>query len=179
MRALQPGRSAYIHGYALNGRATFSDGALHVYDATGSIRIQQLPNTPVLMGDSVRVLGAAGIRFGQPILEGSQVVVLLAAVGLDQPDSVSTAQAAGATGAASDADHVAVGGTVGAIATTSGGWLLTVDDGSGPLQIMLDSRVGNSATDFAVDDVIRATGVLVSVSNGVWQLKPRTLAEIE
>lgn len=179
LRALQPGRSAYIHGYALNGRANFSDGSVHVYDASGAIRIQQLPNTPVLMGDSVRVLGTVGIRFGQPILEGSQVVVLLAGVGLDSPDSVSTAAAAAATGDARDADHVTVGGTVSAVGNTSGGWLLTVDDGSGALQIMLDSRVGFSATDFAVDDVVRASGVLVSVSNGVWQLRPRTLEEIQ
>ena len=131
------------------------------------------------MGDSVRVLGTVGIRFGQPILEGSQVVVLLAGVGLDSPDSVSTAAAAAATGDARDADHVTVGGTVSAVGNTSGGWLLTVDDGSGALQILLDSRVGFSATDFAVDDVVRASGVLVSVSNGVWQLRPRTLDEIE
>ncbi len=178
VRALQPGRSAYIHGYALNGRSTFSDGAVHVYDATGAIRVQQFPNTPVLMGDSVRVLGTAGNRFGQPILEGSQVVVLLAGVGLDEPDSVSTAQAATATGNARDADHATVGGTVTAVNSTGGGWLLTVNDGSGALQVMLDARVGFSATDFAAGDVVRASGVLVSVSNGVWQLRPRTLDEI-
>jgi len=179
MRTLQPGRSAYVYGYALNGRATFSDGALHVYDGTGAIRVQQLPNTPVLTGDSIRVLGSAGNRFGQSIIEGSQVMVLLSGVGIDTPDSVSTAQAAAATGAARDADHVTVGGTVNAVASTSGGWVLTVDDGSGALQIMLDSRVGFSATDFVVNDIVRATGVLVSVSNGVWQLKPRMLDEIE
>jgi len=179
VRGLAPGRSAYIHGYALNGRATFSDGAVHVYDATGAIRIQQLPNTTVLLGDSVRVLGTAANRLGQPILEGSQVTVLLAGVGVDQPDSVPTAAAAAATGNARDADHVTIGGTVSAVAASGNGWVLTVNDGSGDLQIMLDSRVGFSAGDFAVDDVVRASGVLVPVSNGVWQLRPRTLTEIE
>lgn len=178
VRVLQPGRSAYIQGYALNGPATFSDGAVHVYDGTGAIRIQQLPNIPMLMGDSVRILGTVSNRFGQAILEGSQAVVLLSGVGIDEPDSVSTGEAAEARGAARDADHLAVGGTVTSIGAAPGGWMLILDDGSGPLEVMLDARVGFSATDFKVSDTVKVSGVLVAVSNGVWQLRPRMTTEI-
>lgn len=175
-RTMQPGKSVYVRGVALNSWVAFSDSALHVYDATSAIRVMRLPSTNVFAGDSIRILGTTGSRNGQPVLNGTEIVILLAAVGADAPDSVSTADAAAATGTARDADHVLIRATVTAVDTVVAG-RLTVNDGSGDLVVVLDPHVGLFA-DYVVGDVVRVRGVLSAETSGAWVLKPRTVGEI-
>lgn len=175
-RAMQPGKSVYVRGVALNSWVAFSDSALHLYDATSAIRVMRLPSTNVFAGDSVRILGTTGSRNGQPVLNGTEIVILLAGVGMDAPDSVSSAVAAAATGAARDADHVRVRATVTAVDSVVPG-RLTVNDGSGDLVVVLDPHVGLFAN-FVVGDIVRVRGVLTPESSGAWVLKPRTTGEI-
>src|SRR5690606_22980383 len=52
--------------------------------------------------------------------------------------------------------------------------LLIVDDGSGPLEMLIESSTGITTSQLVSGAVlIEATGVLVPVAAGRWQLKPR------
>jgi phage protein U len=178
-RALPTGRTVYIFGIALNGWATFGDQSVHLRDGTGSIRILNLPTASIFAGDSIRILGTVSVNSGQPVLTGTASAVLLSGVGTGAPDSVTTAAAANAGGGARDADQLAVSGTVSAVSTDGGDFLLTISDGSGDVVVRLDADVGFLEGTYKVGDVIRARGVLVPNATGTaWQLKPRALNEV-
>ncbi|MEX0907489.1 MAG: hypothetical protein WD054_04085, partial [Gemmatimonadota bacterium] len=178
-RTLQPGETVYINGIALNAWVTFGDQTVHVADATGVIRVISVPQTSLLAGDSVRILGTAGMRNGQPVLDGSSAAVLLAGVGLPAVDSVTTAVAASAESGARDADQVAVSGVILAISSVGGNTVLSIDDGSGPLDVVLDSDVGFATGGYAVGQSVRVRGLLVPAASGTsWELKPRSTSEI-
>lgn len=178
-RGLTSGRTVYVHGIALNGWVTFGDASLHVIDMTGALRVVNLPSAAVFAGDSVRVLGTVGVHNGQPVLIGQGSAVLQSGIGLPVPDSISTAVAAVASGGARDAGQIAVSGTVSTVQTVAGNQVLTIDDGSGALSVVLDADVGFPAGGYQAGDVIRARGVLVPAANGVtWELKPRALGDV-
>jgi hypothetical protein len=180
-RALPVGRAAYVVGVAISGSAVFGDQSFHLKDATGTIRIVQMPLPTIFAGDSVRILGVGAVRNGQPVLVGVSSAVLLAGVGVSQPDSVSTQVAATAGGGSRDAGQVAVSGKVSAVVIepVTNDILVTISDGSGDLVVRLHRVVGFVTGSHKVDDVIRARGVLVpSATSPTWELKPRTIAEI-
>jgi hypothetical protein len=179
-RSLEVGRTVYVRGHALNGWITFGDSTVHVADPTGAIRVLRLPATTLFAGDSIRVLGTVAVRNAQPVLIAGNAVVLQAGVGLPAPDSVTTAVAAGAEAGSRDAAQVAVSGTISASETNGAGDLvLTIDDGFGPLFVVLDVDVGFPTADYEVGVQVRVRGVLVPASAGThWQLKPRVLADI-
>lgn len=60
-----------------------------------------------------------------------------------------------------------------------GAFVLTVDDGSGGLEVLLDKDVGFSLNPFDLDVVIDAIGVLLPTGEGAWQLKPRSDADLK
>ena len=63
--------------------------------------------------------------------------------------------------------------------TVDGDFQLTVDDGSGPAVVLLDSDVPFTGVDAYVPGVsIDATGVLVPAAPGQWSLKPRSDADL-
>jgi hypothetical protein len=189
-RALPPGRTAYIHGVALSGAITFGDGTLHMQDPTAAIRVINLAANAacspgvggpcIFAGDSIRVLGSATVRNGQPVLSATSASVLLAGAGVPAPDSVVNATAASAGGGVRDAGQVITAGTVSDFTTVSGGdVVLTIDDASGSLEVVLDAQVGFPAGAYTVGDSIRVAGVLVPAATATaWQLKPRSTAEV-
>jgi hypothetical protein len=180
-RMLPVGRAAYVVGVAISGWATFGDQSFHLRDATGTIRIVQMPPASIFAGDSVRILGVGAVRNGQPVMVGVSSAVLLTGVGVSQPDSVTTQVAATAGGGARDAGQVAVSGKVSAVVIepVTNDILLTISDGSGDLVVRLDRDVGFVTGSHNVDDGVRVRGVLVpSATSPTWELKPRTLAEI-
>ena len=179
-RALPVGKTVYIEGVALNARVTFGDNTVHVRDASDVIRTLGVPQTAILAGDSVRILGTVAMRNGQPVLTASAASVLLAGVGLPAIDSASTAIAASAEGGVRDADHVAVSGVISATANRGGGEVtLTISDGSGDLIVVLDPDVGFATGNYGVGDSVRVRGVLVPAADGTsWELKPRSTGEI-
>lgn len=179
-RSLDVGKTVYIQGIALNSRVTFGDNTVHLSDASGVIRTIGVPPVPVLAGDSIRILGTVAMRNGQPVLNASSAAVLLSGVGVPPIDSVTTAVAASAEGGVRDADQVAVSGVISQRDSRGNGEVvLTINDGSGDLIVVLDPDVGFATGSYTVGANVRVRGVLVPDADGArWELKPRTTSEI-
>ena len=64
--------------------------------------------------------------------------------------------------------------TISDTATVAGDFVLTVDDGSGVVEVVLDQDVGFLLVPLVPSGVINVTGVLVPTGSGAWQLKPRS-----
>jgi hypothetical protein len=173
----------FIEGLVLTRWGNFGESTLHVRDTTGAIRVVRAQQTGVIPGDSVRVLGAAGLQSGQPVVRDGVVFLLRTGVESPRPDTVNTATAASARGGLLDADLVRVDSA--AVQDTSrtpdGDLVITVNDGSGRLDVVLSRFV---SFQFQVDgpligQVLRATGVLVpATAVGSWVLMPRSNSEI-
>ena len=180
-RAAPMGKRIHLEGVALNGYVTFGDATLHVADETGALRTVGLAPAYVLTGDSVRLLGTVGAVEGQPVLRVERVTVLGSGVP-PAPRSLATAAAASAQDGTLDAALVVVAGVVvrDTATTAAGDFLLTVDDGSGELEVLLDRDTGFSFGSWAPDQVLRVTGLLVPAGAGAvgWRLKPRGSADM-
>jgi hypothetical protein len=181
-RTAPQGRRFWLLGVALNAPGTFGDSTLNVKDATMAIRAFAVQPANIVAGDTVLFLGRAGSLDGQPAFEvisqfvrGRRVPVL--------PDSVSTATAASARAGALDARLVRVFNAVIADTATDplGNRLLTVNDGSGPLRLLL-TRFQNWAPvgQLAVGARLQATGLLAPdpARPSVWVMKPRLRSDL-
>jgi hypothetical protein len=176
-RALPAGQQIVVTGIALNAWAAFGDSTVHVRDATGSIRGVRVVGT-VAAGDSIRLLGTTDRRDGQPVISAATAVRIVAAVGLSAPDSISTARAADADNGSRDAGQVRIGGVItGAQTLGTGDVMLTVNDGSGSLQVVFDKDVSFAPGAYVPGALLNAAGVLVPTGTGSWQLKPRSAAD--
>ncbi len=174
-RALASGERVFVEGITLNGRETFGDSTVHLADRTAAIRATRVRRFTLLAGDSVRFLGTSAQRDGQPVLD-DVTPFFIEIVAPPPPEVTTTAAADAADGGRLDAALVrAVDAVILDTATTAGDLLLTVDDGSGPLGVLLDQDAPFTSLDpFLPDTVIDATGVLVPTAAGNWQLKPRS-----
>jgi uncharacterized protein YdeI (BOF family) len=170
------GRRVVFAGIVLAGRQTFSDTTAYVRDSSGAMRLTAATVVVggfVTPGDSVRVLGTVGQRSGQPVLDAARMAFLRPS---QAPafDTLTTALSDNALGGSKDADLVFVGGTAITDTSTAGpNFVVTVDDGSGPLEVFFDSVLQVNTTLFIPGDSVRATGVLVPIGGGHWQLRPR------
>lgn len=171
--------TVFVEGVALTGRTTFGDSTLHVADATGAIRATRVRQPDVLPGDSVRLLGTLARSAQQPILDGVVPAVLsIAEPPIPTPASTAVADAAG-DGQLDAALIRITNATITDTATVSGGFRVTVDDGSGSLEVLLDADVPFGSRDQLVPGaVIDAVGVLVPTEAGSWELKPRADADL-
>lgn len=173
----------FIEGLVLTRWGIFGESSLHVRDSTGAIKVVRAQQTGVIPGDSVRVLGVAGLQSGQPVVRDGVVFLLRTGVESPTPDTVTTAVAAAANGGLLDADLVRVDSA--AVQDTSrtpdGDFVITINDGSGALDVVLSRFL---SFQFQLDgpiigQVLRATGVLVpAAAVGSWVLKPRTNSEL-
>jgi hypothetical protein len=178
-RAAEPGRRVILEGQALNALATFGDSTVHLLDRTGTLRAIRVVGSNVLAGDSVRLLGTVDARNGRPVLTAVTVTFMSRTVPLPVPDSVSTRSAAQAAGGARDAGVVRVSGIIlGGQQTPDGDVVLTVDDGSGRLEVVFDRRISFPAGAYVPGAIINATGLLIPATAGAWQLKPRSGGEV-
>jgi hypothetical protein len=124
-------------------------------------------------GDSVTALGTVATRLGQPVLDQT----LLTRIGI-QPPPVAAAVATGtaATAANGQLDAALVQITAATITDTvslTPDFKVTVSDGSGSLDIVLDGNLNFPHTNFRPTGHITARGVLVPNGAGGWVLKPR------
>jgi hypothetical protein len=183
-RSLPQGRTVQIRATALNGWSDFGDASLHIADATGTMRIINVPGLSNVRGDSLLVHGTVESFNGQPVLRALPVppgpgpAVLLTGLLAPTPDSVSTLVASTAAGGTRDADQLRVRGTISVVAAQANDVLLTISDGSGDLVIRLQPASRFTAGLYKVDDHIRVSGVLVPTPTGTWELKPREPGEI-
>ncbi|MGD8868656.1 MAG: hypothetical protein PVI01_13545 [Gemmatimonadales bacterium] len=180
-RQLAPGARVFVEGIALNAQPTFGDQTVHVAGATGAIRVLQVGEPNVFAGDSVRVLGTTATLDGQSVLT-DPTLFRVSTTSVPPPAGLTTAVAAAAEAGSRDAALVrVVDVTITATATVADGVLLTVNDGSGDLAVLLDEDAPFlDPAAFVPGLVIDATGVLVPTPGvaDTWQLKPRSDADL-
>lgn len=177
-RTLPPGRKVFIEGNALTDFNNFGDTTVHVADSSGFIRATRVLRTAVFAGDSVRVLGVGAARVGQPVLGNASVITLGIGV-LGPAEVLSTVVAGTADGGRLDAALVRIiDAAVNDSSTVLGDYLLTVDDGSGPLTVVFDQDASLTRTPYVPGVTIDVIGVLVPTAPGSWVLKPRRNADV-
>jgi len=177
-RALTAGQTVNVVGVALNSSGTFSDTTVAVADTSGAILLTRL-RTTVAAGDSVRVRATTATRNGQPTLDGGTTTALGRGF-YPAAATLSTAVAATAAGGTRDAQLVIVdSATITDTATVLGDFKLTVSDGSGNLEVLLDHAAGFVVPGVYVpNNVFNLFGVLAPTGTGTWMLRPRSAADL-
>ncbi len=182
-RSLQAGQIANVIGVALNGSGTYADTSVFIADTSGAIRLTRLRST-VAAGDSVRVRAMTAIRDGEPTLDGGTTTSLGTGF-FPTAAPLPTATAATAAGGTLDAQLVVVSGAI--ISDTSRtptSFVLTVSDGSGPVQVQLDQtadpafQTASLPGNFVPGNEFNVLGVLVPTGTGTWRLRPRSAADL-
>src|SRR5690606_3821532 len=114
---------------------------------------------------------------GHRVLSNAQVAqIYRPAIQQPVPIVLTTATAARANGGQHDAALVSIknASILSASTTASGDRLVTVNDGSGPLDILIESSTGINTSQLVGGAFLtQATGVLVPVAANTWQLNPR------
>jgi hypothetical protein len=181
-RALPIGSRVLVTGLILAGPLSSRDTSGSLRDSTGAVRltgVRILSGGFSLPGDTVRVLATVGVRNGQKVLD-------LAAISLLNPftppvaDTLTTAVAATADGGIRDADLTSIlGAEITSTQAQNGDLTVTLDDGSGPLDMVIDSVLQISPAPFIVGDSVNAAGILVpATGGGSWQFRPRAGQDI-
>jgi len=175
------GRKVVVVAVTLNDRNTFGDTTVHVADTSAAIRTTRVLSPIVFTGDSVRVVGRRSERDGQPTLD--QATMFTITIGATPPtQALTTALAALADSGRVDAALVRItDAVVGDTATVGANRRLTVNDGSGPLEMQLDSLAGFTGAALAADTIgarLDVTGLVVPAGNGSWRLKPRSPTDV-
>ena len=182
VRASAAGRRVVTTGTILAGQQSFGDTSAYLRDTGGALRLTNAKVTVgnfVAPGDSVRVLGTVAVRNGQPVLDSARIVLLRPGTAAPTADTMTTAEVAVALAGARDADLVRIqASSVTDSATAGADYTVTVDDGTGPLVVVLDSVQGIPPTAVVPGDSLRVNGVLVPTGGGTWRLKPRVQADL-
>ena len=179
-------RRFFVEGEVISEWDTFGDGTIHIRDETGAIRAVRVQANNAAPGDRVRMLGTVSIQAGRPVLKDA--ILFLLETGVESPDpvSVTTGVAATANGGELDAELVRVLDAIiqDTLRNSFNELVLTVDDGSGPLDIVLDRDIPFSLgvpASSALGSSVDATGVLLPPASGaadVWVVKPRNNSDI-
>lgn len=180
-RSEPPDTRLFVEGVVLTRWGTFGEASVHVRDTTGAIRAVRIQQTAVIPGDSVRLVGVTSVQTGQPVIKDGTVFLLRTGVESPPPDTVTTALAATADGGRLDADLVRVDSAVvqDTSRTAAGTPVLTVDDDSGPVDVVLDGPFSIPFEGEIIGSVLRVTGVLLPSSpGGAWVVKPRSNADV-
>jgi len=181
VRTAPLGRRLVITGVMLSTPPLFSDTTAFLRDTAGALRLTApaILNAPFLVpGDSVRVLGTVAVRAGQRVLDSARIALITPTGVLPGADTLTSAQAASADGGTRDADLVFVRATSVLAAVPSGaGFLVSLDDGSGPVEMALDSTLGFLGSPAVPGDSVDVSGVLVPTGAGTWRIRPRVASD--
>jgi hypothetical protein len=181
VRTAPLGRRLVVTGVMLSTPPLFSDTTAFLRDSTGALRLTAptiVGTTFLIPGDSVRVLGTASVRDGQRVLDSARVALVVRTGVFPDADTLTSAEAASAGGGTRDADLVFVGATqVLASIPNGAGFLVSLDDGSGPVEMALDSTLGFLGSPVVPGDSVDVTGVLVPTGNGTWRIRPRVVGD--
>ncbi len=172
----------FVEGLVLSRWGTYGEASLHVRDSTGAIQGVRVAQTNVIPGDSVRLLGVVSAQTGQPVIKDGFIFLLRTGVQSPEPREITTAMAASADDGALDADLVRLDSAVvtDTSRTAAGEFIFTVDDGSGPVAVVLDGQIQFSLSfDEIVGTILDVTGILVpSSAGGSWQVRPRSNSDL-
>lgn len=186
IRASAPGRLVFTSGIALNPRPNFSDGVVHLQLGNAWLRTINVARAPINTGDSLRVLGRTKVDNGQMVLDDAFTFTLVTFATIPQPLQGSTALAASADGGRLDAALMRVrSAEILDTATVGGDFTFHVDDGSGPVLVVLRSFLQADPSTVRPDTIIRVrelTGLLTphldETGQTHWWLLPRGLADV-
>jgi hypothetical protein len=154
---------------------------VHISDDTGWLRTVGVRPSNISASNRVRMLGTIALRDGQVVLSNVTPAVIGQGI-LPLAPNLTTAAAANASGGSLDAALVRINqATIQSVATSAGDVVLTVSDGSGVLQVVLDRDLGFQTTAYTVNRVLNVTGVLVPIgptAGAGWRLKPRSVNDV-
>jgi hypothetical protein len=175
----------FVVGVALFARNLFGDTTLHIADPTIALRLTNVRTALVGPGDSIRVFATRTNRDGQtwqPVLDRGSIFPLATDAQLPF-HATTTAQAASAAGGQLDAALVRVTNALVEDTATVPTNIrrLRVNDGSGQLEVYLDSIVGFTSLVLPPDTVgarLDILGVLVPTGPTSWRLKPRGPSDV-
>jgi len=187
-RGVPEGRKGFVEGIVLNARDPRGDGSVHLQSGETYLRMVGTPRTDLVPGDSVRILGRTARQAGQTVIIVEEPFLLAQRVALPQPLERTTALATSADDGRSDAALVRIRDADIVDTVTVTGQLgrdlhMTVDDGSGPLDIVLAEFGAFDLTRVQPDSftVREATGLLVPIQTAegpVWRLVPRSNTDL-
>lgn len=178
-RALSDGTEVTIEGVALTG-SDFVDGGGYVTDESGGLAVL-LSDGSFARGDRLRVNGVIDDRYAQRTLraDGTAVVVLGTAA-----DPVPIEIATGEVGEGVEGGLIRIAGTILAAPTVlSSGLAFDVDDGSGPVRLLVGSATGIDVGGWEAGFFVDALGVAGqrdSSGTGLsgYRVQPRDTADI-
>jgi hypothetical protein len=182
VRDMPLGVKAFVVGIALNDAGAFGDSTVHVADPTGALRAVRAGPAYFVASDSIRLRGTTATRNGQPVLDlDRSVPQVLAASELPVQDTVTTAEATTAVNYTHDAALVRVDSArVSSTTTVNGDLVVTINDGSGPLDVVLDGDINFNVGEFLLPgSYVKVSGLLVPTGSGTWRLKPRSATDLE
>ena len=181
VRTAPTGRRLVISGVMLSTPQLFSDTTAFLRDSAGALRLTAptIAGVPFLIpGDSVRVLGTVRVRSGQRVLDSARIAFVTPTGTFPLPDTLTSALAASADGGTRDADLVLVESTAVLASVPNGaGFLVSLDDGSGPVEMELDSTLGFIGSPAGPGDSVDVVGVLVPTGAGTWRIRPRAVSD--
>lgn len=184
--SLPPGRRVFTHGIALNQRVPFGDGVVHLRLGDSYLRALEVDRSSLQPGDSVRFLGTTASDQGRPVIRDVRPFILVAQAALVEPVELTSAMAAtGGEEGRLDAALVRIR-SANILDTLSVGpdLVVTADDGSGPVEIVLRDFLTIDRAPFRPDSTafIQATGLLVPVRSedgeARWRLTPRAASDL-
>ena len=177
------GQSTTIAGIVTAAQGTYRSDNVYIQDPTGGIQIFGVPGALGLqLGDSIEVTGLLDefngeLQIEQPVIAPNVVRVTPLAPSVRTAKELTDALAASGSKAADIGRLITVRNvTVG----TFSGDNATITDATGAIQIRTDNnaRTAIPKTTFQAGKCYDLTGLL-GIFNGILQLKPRTLADVE
>lgn len=181
-RALPAGSRVFVRGILLADLDVFADTTGFVADPGASIRLSNAQDVgpQSSLGDSVRVLGTVAVRDGQPVLDAAGVFVFRPGPA-PIPVSLTTVLANTAQGGARDAALINLTNAViqTDTATVNGDFTFSVDDGTGPVKVILDQDVLFALGQFIPGKTLNGRGLLVPTGTGTWVFKPRVNTDVQ
>ncbi len=185
VRSVPLGQVVFLDGKVLTpmsiaSQATiFGDSTIHVADTSGAIRITRVKPLNLAVGDSVRFVGTTAVSDGQVVVDRPTAFTLGSSFA-SQPQTVTTSEAAGANSGALEAAFVRIDSArVLDTATVGDDFVLTVDDGSGALDVVFDDDVTFNPGPYFLPGADLAVDGLLVPSGSSWHLKPRGDADVE
>jgi hypothetical protein len=178
-RALPDGSLLTIEATALTGSA-FTDGGGYVSDESGGIAVL-LADGAYDRGALLVVTGTVGDRYGQRTVRSDASGVVVVGEG-SEPMPVSSST--GTIGEAVEGRLVRIAGSIVSSATVlSAGIAFDVDDGSGPVRVLLNGTAGIDADAWqrgAKVDLVGVVGQRDSggTGSGGYRVQPRDAADI-
>jgi uncharacterized repeat protein (TIGR01451 family) len=172
--------------YAVEGSLTVEPRMYNAYewvvqDGTGGIAIYNIPAPAVGLGEFVQVIGKLGMFNGQEQLTNLEYVEKVSGGVEVEPILVTTSEV---SSGATEGWLVQVTGVATNLGTCTGNYSFTVNDGSGPADIFINSYSGVNVCAMGVENgsLVRITGFSTEYTSGsyptIYQVKARRTADV-